>query len=1219
MNVFKLSRLMVVNKNSCTFLPPSRTPDLCLGRQKGEIYLRLRNAIILLAALLVLSHPAKAQMLTGSYTGDGNDDRSFNDVLGFQPDVVIIKADDAFEAVARTATMSGDNAKELTTASGLTANLIQSLDADGFTVGDDDRVNKDTVDYYWSAFKATSGEVAVGAYTGIGGDNRSIDISDTSVSSDFQPDYVIMMPADNGKAGHRSSFVAGDNTLSFGPSNPSGNMIQAFETTGFQVGSSLNQSGVVYHYVAWKVVAGKMAVGSYLGDDNDDRDITGVGFEPEYLLIKGDDNREAVQHPASLGPSTDATLDFADQVQFADAIQDLDPGSCSNCFQVGTETRVNDDPNGPQTREYFWMAFARQAPPTAVTLRSLKATASRAEDGVRLQWRTGHEVDNLGFHVYREVDGKRVRLTSSMIAGSALLTGPGASLSVGRSYSWWDPTGTEADRYWLQDVDLNGQRTWHGVVTPTVVSQSPPLRTQGQTTLLSKLGITSAGQANTAATQHTTQGARGHRRARRHYGAPRLIASQGERQDWERHGLPAHAIQRALAAAAAVKLTIREAGWYRVTQPELVAAGLDPDIDPRHLQLFVAGRQQRLLVVGEGDGRFDSQDAIEFYAEGRNTPWSDSQIYWLVAGSRSGKRVPVVPSRGRRPAAPSFPFTVEHRQRTLYFAALKNGEAENFFGAVVATEPVEQTLILYHVDLTPPEDARLQVALQGVTAGPHQVTILLNGYHVDTVFFRDQSQQRAELAIPHSWLQEGANLVTLMTAGDETDVSLVDTIRLTYWHTFTAQDDALHFTVTAEQQVMIGGFRSPQIRVVDITWPAAVQEVMGQMRLQEAGYAIMVSAPRPGSRTLLAFTEARVRTPASVMANVPSTWHQGEGGADLVIITHGDFLSSLAPLQTARQAQGWAVGLIDVEDLYDEFNFGHKNPLALRDFLQHAATTWSHPPRFVLLVGDASFDPRNYLGLGDVDLLPTQLVQTAVLETASDDWLADFDDDGVPELAVGRLPVRSAAEADTVVAKLLQYADASADRWTQDVLLVADNSDSFDFAAASAEIAALLPAAMTVEKLFLDQTDTDSARRTLLARLNAGQLLVNYTGHGSVGAWSGAALLTSADAGMLTNGVRLPVVVAMNCLNGFFHDLYSESLAEALLTAQQGGAVAVWASSGLTNPAAQAVMNQALVAGLFGEQTLTLGEAVVAAKAAMTDPDVRRTWLLFGDPSIRLK
>jgi len=78
-------------------------------------------------------------------------------------------------------------------------------------------------------------------------------------------------------------------------------------------------------------------------------------------------------------------------------------------------------------------------------------------------------------------------------------------------------------------------------------------------------------------------------------------------------------------------------------------------------------------------------------------------------------------------------------------------------------------------------------------------------------------------------------------------------------------------------------------------------------------------------------------------------------------------------------------------------------------------------------------------------------------------------------------------------------------------------------------------------------------------------------------------------------------------------------MAESLLKAQGGGAVAIWASSGLTEPDQQAVMNKELIKLLFGRESLTLGEATGRAKAATGDQDIRKTWILFGDPTTRLK
>jgi hypothetical protein len=108
---------------------------------------RLTIAATLLTVGVLAAAPVQAQMRTGRYVGDGLDNRRITG-LGFQPAVVLIKADTGQNAVMRTSTMVGDLSKDLTSTTALTANLIQSLDADGFTIGNDTRVNSDSVTYY---------------------------------------------------------------------------------------------------------------------------------------------------------------------------------------------------------------------------------------------------------------------------------------------------------------------------------------------------------------------------------------------------------------------------------------------------------------------------------------------------------------------------------------------------------------------------------------------------------------------------------------------------------------------------------------------------------------------------------------------------------------------------------------------------------------------------------------------------------------------------------------------------------------------------------------------------------------------------------------------------------------------------------------------------------------------------------------------------------------
>ena len=385
---------------------------------------------------------------------------------------------------------------------------------------------------------------------------------------------------------------------------------------------------------------------------------------------------------------------------------------------------------------------------------------------------------------------------------------------------------------------------------------------------------------------------------------------------------------------------------------------------------------------------------------------------------------------------------MERKDRTVYFSSLRNDDRENFFGAVVSQEPVEETLPVSHLDPAAPGTTLLEVALQGVTAGAHRVHVTLNGVSVGEVTFQDQDQGRNRFVVAPSWLRQGDNDVGLTSQAGEEDISLVDAIHLTYWHTYTADHDTLRFTATGGQRVTITGFSSTEVLVLDITEPDEVRQVNGIVTPQDAGFVVSLSVTGSGPRTLVAFTPLQAKSVAAIAANQPSDWRRPWQGAELVIIGHRNFLDSIEPLRALRQSQGWRLAVVDVDDIFDEFNYGHKSPYAVRDFLRFATAQWALAPRFVLLVGHASHDPKDYLGFGHSDFVPTKLVDTALMEAASDDWFADFDGDGLASLAVGRLPVRTVQEGERLVAKILAYDQAGSGTG---VLLVSDSNDGFNF------------------------------------------------------------------------------------------------------------------------------------------------------------------------------
>ncbi|MGH7484095.1 MAG: DUF7483 domain-containing protein [bacterium] len=196
----------------------------------------------------VSSAATPMRVATGSFTGNGTDDRAITGV-GFQPDVVFVKCDCAQAAVARTSTMAGDASKVLGAATALQADQVQSLDADGFTVGTSSRVNNSGKTIYWTAMKAGD-ELKVSSYVGNGVDDRSI----TGVG--LQPIWVITM-GDGNDSLFRPATVAGDASFVIDGSAQVTNRIQALQADGFQIGTNatVNQSGTTYHYIAWAASA----------------------------------------------------------------------------------------------------------------------------------------------------------------------------------------------------------------------------------------------------------------------------------------------------------------------------------------------------------------------------------------------------------------------------------------------------------------------------------------------------------------------------------------------------------------------------------------------------------------------------------------------------------------------------------------------------------------------------------------------------------------------------------------------------------------------------------------------------------------------------------------------------------------------------------------------------------------------------------------------------
>jgi uncharacterized repeat protein (TIGR01451 family) len=873
---------------------------------------------------------------------------------------------------------------------------------------------------------------------------------------------------------------------------------------------------------------------------------------------------------------------------------------------TATVTADQTDPN-PSNNSSTWNETVTA--PTGITLHSFSAHSGTDKNGasrVILTWKTGSEAHNLGFNLYREQDGSRVRVNSSVIAGSALLMKGALPKHAGRSYAWIDSSaGAASASFWLEDIDVNGTSTIHGPISVQAGTDAGSETSAAETRMLSQLS--QAPPADSIEQSRIIEPV-----------LPLPAPTQSQSQK-----------QFELAAHPAVKILVQHEGWYRVTQPQLIAAGLDPNVDPSLLHLYAEAVEQPIEITGAagGPGGFGPQAEINFYGTGIDTVYSGTRVYWLVAGSGAGARITQLPvSSGSNQPPQNYFTTVELRQHLIYFSALLTKDGNNFFGALVTPTPVEQVLNVPHLDNKSSQPAQLDVALQGIiVAFPHDVQVELNGTTVADLKFTGEVLGQLSVKLPPGLLQEGQNTVTLTAQNGEYDTSLAQSIRITYPHQYAADSNGLRFTGRAGDELTVNGFVSAPL-VFDVTDPGAPVQLTPQVTANNGGYEIALQVPwtttnpaAPVRHTLLAVGSNRIASTVAE-ANRPSHWHVPQAGADIAMVTYGPFENSLSHLVRAHEAEGKTSAVVPVSELYDEFNFGEKTPLAIRQFLQTAKQNWRTPPTYVLLNGRASFDPRDYLGFGNLDLVPTQFVPAGSFMTASDDWFSDFTDSGLPSIATGRLPVASLDDAKTVTGKIVSYEGNSTNgAWTSNALMVADRNDTENFTQDAQTVQAQLPKSMQATDVFTATVGTATAQQEIVAGINSGQLLVNYTGHGSEEQWSAPEIFDTDTVATLTNGSQLPVFLIMDCLNGYFPDVYAQPMGVILLLAPNGGAVATFASTGLNQPAPQTQLDKLVVQNALSSARPTLGETILKAKSQISDSNVRKTFVLFGDPAMRFK
>lgn len=831
----------------------------------------------------------------------------------------------------------------------------------------------------------------------------------------------------------------------------------------------------------------------------------------------------------------------------------------------GISFAASGKPNGavdasPNEGDGFIEYDGTQSPePTAVRMAGVSVRTERG--GNRVMWSTGAERSNLGFEVYRlDERGRRTRLDDALVPG--LLHAP-----LGRTYSFFDPGGRPTDRYQIVDVSLAGQRTIHGPVRARAGAQAPPdVRPQ---------------PAN-----------------RIHTALPRSL------------GRPAPA---ATSHGAPIELAVDTAGPILVGDALLEVAGLDrpnAKVDP----LITRGGHPVPSLPWPGGRLLLGIPQVDRHA--------DYEVLLL----HPTKRAKPMPTRGViecGPAIGSAPVTLRASEDHTYLV-MSLGLDPFFWASVFTGFPAELAL---QVQAPEPRSATLTVELVGLAA-THRVEVRLNGNWLGEAAWSGGHLARLRFDVPTGALVSGENTVEVRLPADTGyDALFIEALDLDYTRRLSAPSGQLAFTARAGSCLEIDGLLGHRPALLDVTDPAQPVRLTGfelaptvdgtrSLRFAETGGV--------GQRRYLVVDETAELAEPELLGPLSARHFDRPGlGADVLIISHPSLVSQARRLAAVHDDRGLTSLVVTTTEAYDAFTGGRKSPAAIRALIRTALERWRAPPRFVLLFGSASFDPRGLLPDGKPDLVPSPFVVTVGhgYEAASDAWYAAGPDGLTPLMAIGRLAVRNQAEAEAVVDKLQR---AGHQPKLGRVGLVADDRDPVAGPtdryerAASALVDTCLPASTRADLLF--KADSPDPQAAVAAMLDEGLDALTYHGHAFLTGWSsGPTLLTSPQAASLEND-HLFALLSFTCFDGAHVGPWGDALAWELMANPAGGACLALASTSLSDPDALALLAEQLICRLTSGRAITVGEALAdaARDLAGLNPavdDALRTYVLLGDPT----
>jgi hypothetical protein len=741
------------------------------------------------------------------------------------------------------------------------------------------------------------------------------------------------------------------------------------------------------------------------------------------------------------------------------------------------------------------------------------------------------------------------------------------------------------------------------------------------------------------------------------------------------------------------KIAVTKDGVHKISYAFLKQLGMDPEtINPKNIRIYGNGGgmlpklntapraddllENAIVVEGENDGVFNKEDYILFYGQSphrwkynasalpvfQHIPhlFSDSTYYFINVDLGAGKRIS---------AQASSALPVTHTVTSFDDYAVHENDDKNLINS-------GNQWFGEYFDNISSYDFPFDFPFIDVT--PVTVKVRMAGRHNDMNYYSASCQSgSASFQIlkvdNYMYADIGSGSFQFNPSGPAFSVNVTKkTAEAIAWLDYIEVHARRKLVMSGDQLVFrdqrsvgagnIAGYSlsvNAPVQLWDVTDPANVH-----LQLATAGNTVQFALPADTLKEFVAFTGQSFLIPGSVGAVQNQNLH-AISNKDFVIVTHLDFIKEAQQLAAIHEKEDkLSTIVVTPQQIYNEFSSGAQDITAIRDFIRmfyNRANTASELPKYLLLLGDGSYNNKAHTQ-GNTNYIPTYQSDSSVDLTSSfvsDDYYGMLDDqEGIflpdsPEavdIGIGRFPVKSRAEAQAAINKIIQYMKTGMlpttanngcsnnqstpfGDWRNTICLVADDDDMnlhLRDAETLSDIMTKFYKTFNQDKIYLDaykQESTPGGERypdvnmAIDKRIEKGCLVFNYSGHGGEVGLAHERVIDVPMINKWSNINNLPLFFTATCEFSRYDDPARTSAGEYVFLNPKGGAIALFTTVRVVYAHFNSQLNQSFLKATFqpAAEVVRLGDIFQQMKSESINLNLNsRNFSMLGDPALRL-